>query len=52
MIVIIIIVAPGAVALEKDKLFRLRYRLVVHDSQPPFELLEQLNKQWRADKFP
>jgi hypothetical protein len=46
------IVAPGDVALKKDKPFRLRYRLVAHDSQPPLELLGRLNKQWRATRTP
>ena len=41
------IVARGPVKLNKNQLFDLRYRLVVHDGPAPVELLKKLSYEWR-----
>jgi len=40
------IVAPAAVEWDADQPQRLRYRLVVHDGPPPFDLLAALGGTW------
>lgn len=42
------IVAKGPVKLKTKEPLRLRYRLVVHDGEPPTALLERLSRQWRG----